>query len=170
MRIWILIVAVQLIQELATAGAVFIQARDLHLNLWSVHAIFLAATLFDIAVGYSVGLWAKRKMYDTRLDRFIDRNSKALLHVIGRRGEKFALVVLGFVNYVYIDSFICAWLDIPKRTMFLYLAIGDVLQYALLWTVLYGFSRLTDSFYLIMIGMVVVVGSIFVLVQRREMR
>ena len=57
MKLWILLTLTFLIQEPITSSGILFEAYQHHYNIWLIHLLFSVATLFDIIVGYYVGIY-----------------------------------------------------------------------------------------------------------------
>jgi membrane protein YqaA with SNARE-associated domain len=158
-----------IVQELALESAALIQAHQGHYSWALVHSLFAIGTVVDIAVGYWVGTWGEKRLQGTRLGRFVGKQVKRLRKLTGTQGEKFAVLILGFVGFPFVNGIICSWLNIPFRRMFAYLCIGNVLQYVMLLLTLSGVERLTQNFYWILAGSVAVFATMMVLVERTQL-
>ena len=74
---------------------------------------------------------------------------------IGKKGERFTLILLGVINFPYINSFLASWLKIPFKTTFVLIAIGDAIYWAIAWGINIGVrSFIIDSH----VALYVVVG------------
>lgn len=137
-RIWILITIALIIQEPASTDAAIFQARSLGLNLFIFNLIWVLGAVFDIWLGYRIGKWVQKRFSQTK---FVAKSfvwATRLENFIGRRGEVFALVLLGIINFPYINSFIGSWLKIPFKKLFLYIFIGDVIYWGIEWAINIG--------------------------------
>jgi len=168
MKVWLLIVGALVVQELALESAALVKSHALHLNLWIVHLTFLVGTLFDIWIGYRAGKYAQKRFHSSRLEQFVAGRANQLEKAMGKRGKRFALVVLGFISFAHVDAFVFSWLDIPFRTVLFYVALGDTLQYILLWATIAGAVTVTHSFSLVLLVAVAVSAGIIVVVERTQ--
>ena len=132
---WLFIIASLIIQEPATTDAAIFQIRQLHLNLLLINAIWLCATMLDIWIGYTIGKWIQKKFQGTTFNTWSKKWALRIETFIGKRGERFALILLGIINFPYANAFIASWLSIPFRSVFIFLLIGDALYWAIEWII-----------------------------------
>jgi membrane protein YqaA with SNARE-associated domain len=159
-RVWLFIIVALFIQEPATTDAAIFQVRHLVLNLWLINAIWILATVIDIMAGYWIGKWAQKRFKDTRIVRFAERWAARIEEFIGRSGEKFALILIGIVNFPYLNAFLFSWLKLSFRNIFILIFIGDAIYWAIEWGINIGVrSVFTDSHTALYI--VVVLGLFF---------
>ncbi len=137
-NIWWLIIAAVIIQEPVSSDAAIFQIRHLHLNLIEVNLVWLIATIADLTIGYWIGKFVQKKIAGTKFEKRILRIVTAIENFMGKKGEKFTLVLLGIINFPYANSFIASWFDIPLRQMFALLFIGDVLYWGIEWGINIG--------------------------------
>jgi membrane protein YqaA with SNARE-associated domain len=137
-KVWWFIILALFIQEPASTDAAIFQARSLHLNLFVINLIWLIATVIDIWLGYKIGKWIQKKFQGTKLV------TKSLLwatrfeNFIGRKGENFALIFIGVINFPYLNTFIGSWLKVPFKKLFLLIFIGDAIYWSIEWAINIG--------------------------------
>lgn len=142
MNIWLFVIVALFFQEPATTDAAFFQARQNHLNIWVIHLIYIVATLIDICVGYSLGKWLQKSTKESRFERFSSNWASKVERFIGRRGEKFVLILLGIINFPWLNAFLASWLRIPFRSVLLLIFIGNGIWYAIEWGINLGLRSL----------------------------
>jgi membrane protein YqaA with SNARE-associated domain len=123
------------IQEPASTDAAIFQVRHLHLNLLLINVIWLVATLIDIWGGYYLGKWVQNKFQGTRFANWAHKWAGRIENFIGKKGETFALILLGIINFPYANTFLASWLSIPFRTVFMLILAGDVIYWAIEWAI-----------------------------------
>lgn len=106
------------IQEPASTDAAIFQIREYQLNLWCVHGFWLLATIIDIYVGYKVGKYVQNTFSKSVTVQKIQKWTRALEQFIGRRGEVFAIVLIGIINFPWLNAFLVSWLRIPFKKLF----------------------------------------------------
>ena len=135
---WLFIILCVFIQEPASTDAAIFQVRSLHLDLLLVNLIWLAASALDIWIGYKIGKWIQKRYRGKKFILLSEQWAKKLENFIGKKGEKFALILLGVVNVPYLNSFIASWLDIPFKSLFTYILIGDAIYWIIEWGINIG--------------------------------
>lgn len=136
--LWIFIVVALFIQEPATTDAAIFLVRQNDLNLWLINGIWLAATVIDIFLGYALGKWVQVRFADTRLVRWAQKWVRLIEDFIGRRGERAVVVLLGVINFPYLNAFLFSWLKLSFRNMFILLFIGNTVYWLIAWGINIG--------------------------------
>jgi membrane protein YqaA with SNARE-associated domain len=163
MGLWALITATFLIQEFATTALVLVVAQRSDIPLWPIHIIWAATTLADMYVGYLLGQLLKHKLnknkFVQRIDGWVHKADESL----GKYGTNLALMLLGIIDFPYINTFIGAWLDVPMNMAFLFTFIGNFIWYLLLWGTVLGLTSFISNpsiilFIIIAIGVFSQVG------------
>jgi len=146
MNLWLFIIAAIFIQEPASTDAAIFQVRTHGINLWLINAIWLAATAVDIALGYAIGKWVQKRFAESRLIKASERWADRIADFIGRAGERLAIILIGVINFPYLNAFIFSWLKLRFRTLFILIFIGDAIYWAIEWAINIGVrSVITDS-------------------------
>jgi len=138
MLLWLFITIVLLGEEFASSTAVFLVAYHAHINIWIIHGIWLVAVIVDILVGYALGKYAEKSFATSRFEKWMEKSAALIEKRIGTRGESFSLIVLGFLNFPYVNSFAAAWLTLPFWEMFFSIFIGSLFWYIFEWMVVIG--------------------------------
>ncbi len=136
--IWSLIILTLFVQEAASTDVAIFQVRHLHFNLWIINLMWVIATSIDILVGYWIGKKIQEKFKGSKFETFGRKWSAKTEDLIGKKGQRFALLVLGIINFPYANAFISSWLSIPFKNVFILLFIGDALYWGIEWGVNIG--------------------------------
>ena len=129
-----LIVPVLFIQELALTEATLILVYHSGFNLWIVHAIWLAATVIDIAFGFYIGKYLRNRSIGSGwFSATIGRWSEKFKEYVGHRGKALALMLLGLFLFPYIAAFLAAWFDINIVQTTVFVSLGNLIWYLLSW-------------------------------------
>lgn len=125
-----LIVPVLFIQELALTEATLILVYHSGFNLWIVHAIWLAATVIDIAFGFYIGKYLRNRSIGSGwFSATIGRWSEKFKEYVGHRGKALALMLLGLFLFPYIAAFLAAWFDINIVQTTVFVSLGNLIWY-----------------------------------------
>lgn len=143
--LWTFIILALFVQEPATTDAALFQARQHHLSLWLIHGIWVLATVIDIHLGYKFGQWIQQKFAGKKFTALSNRWADKVQNLIGRKGEQFALILLGIINFPYVNSFLGSWLKLNYKRIFVLLFIGDAIWYATEWGINLGLRRLIPN-------------------------
>ncbi len=148
MRLLLILFAAFVGQEYISSNAAMLAVYQAHYSVWLIHALFLAATALDILVGYAAGKWIQRRFADAKITQAAKRVAGKLDSFMGKRSKWLSLIILGFINYIYVSAFLIAWLDVSFFEMALFLSIGDLLWYASEWVLIAGVSIVFPNPYL----------------------
>lgn len=160
MSIWIFVIFALFFQEPATTDAALFQARQHNLNIWIIHSIWFIATITDICLGFILGKWIQKKFQGTRFEKFSHKWADRLERFIGRKGKKFALILLGIINFPYINSFLASWLSLSFKNIFILILVGDAIWYAIEWGINLGLRSLIPDPHL---ALYAIVGTALIL-------
>ncbi len=160
MNTWIFVAIALIFQEPATTDASLFQVRENHLNLLIVHLIWFLATCFDIWFGFTLGKYVQKRFQGSGLERISNNWAEKIEKFIGKSGEKFALILLGIINFPYLNSFLASWLKMPFRSIFVLIFIGDVIWYVVEWMINLGVRGLIPDPHL---ALYVIVGIALIL-------
>jgi membrane protein YqaA with SNARE-associated domain len=138
MRLWLILIGALLVQEIATTSVVLLSAHQAGYSILLITLIFILATTFDLVVGYMAGKWVQQRFGHSRLVKWGERTARRFHTYLGKSGSRATLVLVGFVSYAYINSFLASWLEIPPREAALWLFIGDLGWFALEWLLVLG--------------------------------
>ena len=142
MTLWLFIIAALFFQEPATTDTALFQARQNHLNLYLIHCIYIIATIIDIYGGFFIGKWIQEKFKDTRFEKFSHKWADKIENFIGRKGEKFVLILLAVINFPWANAFLASWLKISFKNVLLYIFIGNCIWYGIEWGINLGLRSL----------------------------
>jgi len=138
MKTWLFIVIALFIQEPATTDAAIFLVRQQHLNLWVVNLIWVLATIIDISAGYLIGKWIQRKFQHTKFGKWSERWAIRIENFIGKSGERFAVILLGIINFPYFNAFLTSWLKLSFKNVFILIFIGDAIYWSIEWAINVG--------------------------------
>ncbi len=152
--IW-LIVPVFFVQEFASTEATLVLAYRGGISLWVIDMIWIAATVIDIVVWFYVGKYVKeRSLRSDWIGRTVGKWSARFDKYVGRMGERFSLILLGFITFPYLAAFIAPWFDLSPVQALTFVFLGDLLWYLFAWGTVFGISMVVTD---IRVGIVLVV-------------
>jgi hypothetical protein len=159
---WIIITLALMVQELASSGAALLLSQKDGFNPWIIHAIWLAATTFDISIGFYLGKWIQREFKNSKVDRWAERWAVKIERAIGTTGTKISLAFLAFVTYPYAGAFAASWLPaISLVDVFIFTLIGNFFWYLFEWATVLGIAA-AGSHYQIIFIIIAFAGIAFV--------
>ncbi len=85
MNLWLLVFFAFLVQEPVSSDILLLEAYQYHYSIWIIHALFVIATLVDVAVGYLLGVWMQRRLAgsNARIVRYSLRTAEAFSEFAG---------------------------------------------------------------------------------------
>ncbi len=138
MGTWAFIIVALFLQEPTTTDAAIFQVRELGLNIWLIHALWIFATTFDMWIGYFGGKLIQKKFKDSRFEAYSRQWALRVESFIGRRGEKFVLILLGIINFPWLNAFIASWLSLPFKTLLILIGTGNAVYWGIAWGINIG--------------------------------
>ena len=137
-KIWLFVIVSLFIQEPTSTDAAIFQIRHFHFNIFWINLIWIIATVFDIWLGYIIGKCIQKKFQGKKIEVWSSKWATRVENFIGKKGEKFALILLGIINFPYINSFLASWLKISFKNVFMLIFIGDAIYWAIAWGINIG--------------------------------
>ena len=135
MKLWAFIITTLFLQEPASTDAAIFLVRQNHINLLLINLFWLIATAIDITVGYLIGKWIQKNFSETKFERWAEKWASKIKDFIGRKGGRFAMILLGVINYPYANAFIFSWLKVSFRNIFVLTLIGDLIYWITEWII-----------------------------------
>ena len=135
---WLFILLTLFVQEPTSTDAAIFLVRENHINLWLINILWLVATTIDIAVGYALGKWIQRTFQETRFGRWAEKWAVRIENFIGKNGERFTIILLGIINFPYLNAFIVSWLKLNFKNIFILIFIGDAIYWGIAWAINIG--------------------------------
>lgn len=154
--LWALITAAFFIQEFASTALVLVVAQNSGLSLWPIHIIWAVATLIDMYAGYLLGTLLKKKFAKNRFMRSIEKRMKDATGALGNHGTNITLMLLGIINFPYLNTFIASWIGVPMNTAFLFTIIGNFIWYLILWGTVLGLTSFINNPSIILLILIVI--------------
>ena len=145
MRLILLLVSALVVQEIATTGVALLSAHQAGYSIVLITLIFALATAFDLIVGYAAGKWVQREFGHSRLVQWGEKTAKRFHEYLGHSGSRATLALVGFVSYAYVNSFLASWLEFSPLETGLWLFLGDLAWYALMWLIVLGIHSTGSS-------------------------
>ncbi len=145
MRLWLLLVLTFIVQEPISTSAVLLQAYQDHYNVWLIHLLFVAATVFDILVTYYLGVFIQKRFGNRRISLWLKKKLEQFSSFIGEKGRVVALIVYAPMLFP-VSGFFIPWLDIPLGQALPYLFIGEtIFWYLYVWLLVLGVRSVTSN-------------------------
>jgi hypothetical protein len=125
----LLILALTTQETLFSHYAIF-QARLVGISWIEIHLIWTFITLLHLVVPYFFARFLARRIKNIRFKEFIG-NIEKRLRLQKNIHNYFFIVLLGIVNYIYLNSFILGFLGIKSKKVFVCIFVGDLIWYLL---------------------------------------
>lgn len=154
--VWIFIISTLFLQEPASTGAAILVIREYGINVGFINFLWFLATSFDIAVGYGIGVWVRRRFPRSRFVRWAEKEAAYVEEHLGKRGADLSAFLLGFVSIAYINGFLFSWLKISFQRSFTFILLGNAAYWAAAWLLAIGVRSVVDDW---RIALVVVIGA-----------
>lgn len=132
---WLFIILTLFVQEPTSLDAGIFLVRQHGLNFWLINALWLLATTIDIIVGYALGKWAQRKFGNIRFGKWAHTWAGRIENFIGTNGERFTIILLGIINFPWLNAFLVSWLRLTFRNIFVLIFIGDAIYWGIAWAI-----------------------------------
>lgn len=133
MRFWTFLVIALIVQERVSTDAALFQARHHNFNIWIVHLIWLTATVTTTILGFLLGKGILKKFRNTPVDKTVKAVLKRVKRVLGLHGEKYAFILLGIVNFPFINGILASVVDVPFKILFPLMLLGNTAWYISAW-------------------------------------
>jgi membrane protein YqaA with SNARE-associated domain len=159
MPLWLLLSSVLLFQEPLSATFVVLQAVRAHYPIILIHLLWLGLTGSQIYLGFILGKWGQRRFARAKFEAWIAEWTHKIDHLIGRKGEKAALIFFTLLTLPFIAGFVAAWFPISVWSVLLFSTLGSFLWYVQVWIGVYGADQFSSGLYSTIIN-VVVIGTL----------
>ena len=85
-----------------------------------------------------MGKWTQRIFKETRFGKWAEKWAIRVENFIGKNGEHFAIILLGVINFPWLNAFIASWLKLTFKNIFILIFIGDAIYWATAWAINIG--------------------------------
>jgi hypothetical protein len=164
---WILSVLILSAQETISTCVLYIIAFNKNYNPIILSIIFISTTIAQIVIFHRLGIKLKTKKTNNLASNLARVYILKANQFISRNGEKFFLVFLASSLFPpFLTSFIAAWLNLPFRTKFYYILIGDCIWFVTTWAIVIVIRFLTGDQSKLLMN-VIVISLFFIIFQRK---
>lgn len=165
MKLWLLLGLAFLVQEPISTGVILIQVYQLHYNVWLIHLLFSLATLLDIAIGYYLGAFIRKRYGEARAYAWIKTQLEKFASFMGRNGKIVTLVVYAPILFPISGIFV-PWLDISLTDGLIYIFIGEIIfWYVPEWLVVLGIKTFVGNPFTALYAAIIIFTLLSVIVQ-----
>jgi len=156
------------IQEIVVLNTLFLAVHRGVYPALLIFILFVIATVIDIIIGFYVGRYLRKKTSQTKVGRYIKKQSERFL--IPEKGPQrwLLLLVLGNVNFCYTNAAVAAYLELPFWESQAYNFFGNILSYILLWYAVASIGSVFKNPYTA--GGMVIALTLVIIIVLRQMR
>jgi membrane protein YqaA with SNARE-associated domain len=159
MHHWLSLTIVLLFQEPLSATFVVLEVVRAGYPINFIHLLWLALTVSQIYLGYVLGRWGQTRFATTKLANWIKQWIEKVDDIIGRKGEKVALIFFTLLTLPFFSGFIASWLPIPVWSILLFSTLGSFIWYLQVWIGVYGAGQFSSGLVTTVIS-VVIIGTL----------
>jgi hypothetical protein len=159
MHLWLLLASVLLFQEpLSTTFVVLevVRARD---PIVFIHLLWVSLTISQIYLGYLLGALVQRRFAASKVEAWITEWTHKVDDLIGKKGEKVALVFFTILTLPFFSGFVASWLPISVWSILLFSVLGSSLWYLQVWIGVYGAGQFSSGLETTVIS-VLIIGTL----------
>jgi membrane protein YqaA with SNARE-associated domain len=171
MQLWLLLTGVFVVQESFSTTFVVLEAVRAHYPILLIHLLWIAVVIAEVYVGYSLGKWIQKRFTGSRFEKWVGMWIQQANDLIGKNGEKVALIFVTILTAPFFTGFVASWLPISFWTILIFSILGDLVWYVTVWLGVYGANEFASSLQttVISIAILTIVLSIPVAMWRRKM-
>jgi hypothetical protein len=172
MHLWLLLASVLLLQEPLSATLVVLEAVRVHYPVILLHLLWLSLTISQIYLGYMLGRWIQRRFPKASLDVWMIKWTREVDDLIGKKGEKVALIAFTIFTLPFFSGFVASWLPLSIWSILLFSVLGSALWYLQVWIGVYGADQLSSGLHTTIISVIIIgtLVSIPIAIWRKRLR
>jgi hypothetical protein len=159
MHLWFLLAGVLLLQEPLSATLVVLEAVRVRYPIILLHLLWLSLTISQICVGFILGRWIQRRFPKAKWDVWMIKWTREVDDLIGRKGEKVALIAFTIFTLPFFSGFVASWLPLSIVSILLFSVTGSFLWYLQVWIGVYGADQLSSGLHTTIIS-VIIIGTL----------
>ncbi len=130
-------------QETLFSHAAIFNAREAGISWLVIHFIWTLITVLHLVVPYFLGLTLAKTVKNATFWKFI--NKLEIYFSVQNKASGLLFFTLGIFNFVYINSFLLAFLKIKPALPMIYIFLGDLVWYGLVaGSTLFDINILSD--------------------------
>jgi membrane protein DedA with SNARE-associated domain len=159
MRLWLLLTSIFLLQEPLSATFVVLKAVRARYPIILLHLLWLSLTILQIYLGYILGRWIQRRFSKAKWDVWMIKWTREVDDLIGKKGEKVALIAFTIFTLPVFSGFVASWLPLSIWSILLFSVVGSFLWYLQVWIGVYGAGQLSSGLHTTIIS-VIIIGTL----------
>lgn len=166
MIFWIIATIALIIQETVFTSVVFSISLPIRNNLFILTSIFFISTSIQVLIFHRLGKRVQEKGKNILIIHFVRAYLSNVESFVGRRGCKFFLLIMSASIFPpSLTAFISSWFKLSFPQKFLYILSGDILWYAITWSIVLGVFRIVGNPHFVSLY-TALVAFIYVILQR----
>ena len=96
-------------------------------------------------VGYLFGALLKKRFEKAPFMQRVEKWVGEMTGSLGKYGTNMTIMLLGIVNFPYLNTFIASWIGMPMNASFVFTLIGNFIWYLLLWGTVLGLTSFISN-------------------------
>ncbi len=145
MQLWLLLAGVLTFQEPISSTYVILEAIRAHYPIILIHLLWLVITSLQVYLGYIFGKWVQKRFAASKFESWVARWTKKMGRLVGKNGERVALIFITILTLPVFTGFIASWLPISFWTILFFSILGDLVWYVSVWIGVYGANEFASS-------------------------
>jgi hypothetical protein len=158
-HLWLLLASVLLLQEPLSTTFVVLEVVRAHYSIHFIHLLWIILTIVQICLGYVLGRWVKRRFSTSHLEGWITTWTRKVSDLIGKKGEKVALIFFTILTAPFFTGFVASWLPISLWNILFFSVLGSLVWYLQVWIGVYGAGQFSSSLQMTVIS-VIIIGTL----------
>jgi hypothetical protein len=159
MHLWLLLASVLLLQEPLSTTFVILEVVRADYPIILIHLLWLVFTTSQIYLGYALGRWVQRRFTNSKVESWIAKWIKQISDLIGKKGQKVALIFFTILTTPFFAGFVASWLPISLWNILFFSTLGSLVWYLQVWIGVYGAGQFSSSLQTTVIS-VIIIGTL----------
>lgn len=157
----VLIIALTIQETLLSHYAIF-EARSAGINWIVIHMVWTMVTLAGLILPFYIGECIAKYVKNSKVKLLVSVFDKKI-HLVKNIDNRFFLILLGIVNYVYLNAFVLGFLGIKSHRVFIYIFLGDLIWYLLLLSASLNGVNIIKNLQIFVVAFILVVTFYFII-------
>lgn len=159
MHLWLLLASVLLLQEPLSTTFVILEVVRAHYSIIFIHILWIFFTISQICLGYVLGRWVQRRFHTSKVEGWITTWTRKASDLIGKKGEKVALILFTILTAPFFTGFVASWLPTSLWNILFFSVLGSLVWYLQVWIGVYGAGQFSSSLQTTVIS-VIIIGTL----------
>ncbi len=158
-HLWFILGSVLLLQEPLSTTFVVLEMVRSHYSIILIHLMWVVITILQIYLGHVLGKWVQRRFHTAKVEAWITKWTGKGSDLIGKKGEKVALIFFTILTAPFFTGFVASWLPISLGNILFFTVLGSLVWYLQVWIGVYGAGRFSSSLQTTVIS-VIMIGTL----------